>query len=823
MNNLIARIRRTRRGSAIVAMTIFAVIIGFSVAALMSFAMARRRETARLVLYNADLAAAEHMLDRIVSTAFFVGQNSPRQYAGSADGVRNIITEMKDNTGAGIPDTEHAAPGAVDQYEDDVFAVQRLAWGSIPITEAEVAEYGQELAPWMGFNLQVEVYRLVAWARANEDSGIALASSAKRSGVFVSRNVTYFAVPLFNYAIFYENLFELDGGQRIDVYGKVHTNEDWYLTSSSEVWYHQNCTVAGRFFGGIYNPLDGARRSWYSGSTNINIAKTRAGNLGPADPASTFSKLYNTTLINYNKGYLSSYIYNPASPNGNPIFTPTNASEVPTKWEPRDYDSNGDGTIDDMNSDGDTLDYLDGQDKNWAKNPKWVDQSRSMFNDFLRDRAHGVDNVRMPIEEQNSPYLLIEPPDQVSLLDPADPRRQRPLTSSGTSVFLSGNGLDLDYKPLPGQTADDPATIVPRFDKFDVSLAYQAAVVLEPQAGWMSLTDAQFLARMTDADTSNDPVKAYRYELTLNPGNPSAPVTRTKVPFTKLWYATPAAPTTKIPFVERKRIYNGREGKYVNLLDINVTKMKDYVRYTTTAEGAFKLSNPSSDLGGVAVDDGIIYVYQPTGNVPAGEQAGSRLINAGDLNPLVTYGGINDYKGLTFATNGPMYTKGDVNKTNRIPLMIAGDSINILSNSFNDATYATGSGNGPNATPSATETNAVFVAGNVPTKYNQYGGGGENYFRYLENWGSGNTHKFRGSILNLFESRIAMASWDKDATTAVNSGYYGAPKRDWGWDPTYAAGAAPPGIPTARQMAIGRWEMIGAKDIEGVLDSGLPL
>lgn len=795
------RFRSTRRGSAIVMMTIFAMIIGFSVAALMSFAVARRRDTARLIVYNADLAAAEHMLDRVVSTAYFVGQNSPRQYAGDSDGVRDLVAEMGGSTFMG------SDGGDGDPYDDDVVMVQTRALADTEITSDIITELGPELAPWEGFTLQLESYQLMAWARATGDAGIAYAGSFARPGVWVSRNVTYYAVPLFNYAIFYENLFEMDGGGRIDVYGKVHTNEDWYLTTSNEVYYHQNCTVAGRFFGGIYNPLDGQRRSWYAGSDKINIASVRNPGLAPGDPASTLARLRNQTLINKNKGYLSSHIYNPGDPNGNPLF---NAGD----WAQRDYDSDGDGTVDDMNGDGDALDYLDGPDRYWQDNPAWVDQSRTMFNNYLRDSSHGVDNVRLPIEEQNSPYLLIEAPDVESAIDPADPNRQRPLLSGGKAVFNSVEDVPVDF--------DDPNG--PRYDKLDVSLAYQASVVLETNAAlgnWESLSDSAFLTAMTNENPADDPVIAYRIELSKDEdGN----VIRTKEPFAKLWYNTGVG-GNKL-FLTRKRIYNGREGKYVNLLDINAGLLKEYLQYTTTDQGAFELSHPGNGLDNFEVDDGVIYVNMIQSTVAGTEEAGFRLSNAADLNGVVSYAGIEDYKGLTFATNGPLYTKGDINKTNKIPLMLAGDSINPLSSAFDDNTYSAASassansGNGPKATANSTETNAVFVSGNVPTRLNQYGGGGENYFRYIENW-SGKTHKYRGSILNLFESRIALGTWDKDNTAnGVNSGYYGLPVRDWGWDTSYAAGQAPPGIPTSRQMAIGRWQLMNSTDVEEVLENG---
>jgi len=76
-----------------------------------------------------------------------------------------------------------------------------------------------------------------------------------------------------------------------------------------------------------------------------------------------------------------------------------------------------------------------------------------------------------------------------------------------------------------------------------------------------------------------------------------------------------------------------------------------------------------------------------------------------------------------------------------------------------------------------------------------YGGGLENYPRFLEDWGGSATGRilhYRGSLVSLFESARAdlhVWSW---------RGYYNPPQRDWQFDTRFRDPAnLPPGTPNA--------------------------
>jgi hypothetical protein len=72
-----------------------------------------------------------------------------------------------------------------------------------------------------------------------------------------------------------------------------------------------------------------------------------------------------------------------------------------------------------------------------------------------------------------------------------------------------------------------------------------------------------------------------------------------------------------------------------------------------------------------------------------------------------------------------------------------------------------------------------------------YGGGLENFPRFLEDWG-GIRFTYRGSLVSLFDSQYALRrrwSW---------TNYYSPPARDWQFDNRFQDPAnLPPGTPTA--------------------------
>lgn len=177
-------------------------------------------------------------------------------------------------------------------------------------------------------------------------------------------------------------------------------------------------------------------------------------------------------------------------------------------------------------------------------------------------------------------------------------------------------------------------------------------------------------------------------------------------------------------------------------------------------------------------------------------------------------------KGFTLATAMPLYVWGDYNASNSTgsslsqnntvhtePAALMADSVSILSDNWQDSNTnkSTCTGGGPSA--KGTTINAACLEGIVPSNTNNaasnangYSGGVENFLRLLENWGSGNTLYYNGSIIVMFPSQFATNCWQQTGN------YYTAPNRSWAFDTNFFIGAdLPPLTPKSQGVIRGTW------------------
>lgn len=166
--------------------------------------------------------------------------------------------------------------------------------------------------------------------------------------------------------------------------------------------------------------------------------------------------------------------------------------------------------------------------------------------------------------------------------------------------------------------------------------------------------------------------------------------------------------------------------------------------------------------------------------------------------------------GFTIATNGPVYVHGHYNSDGNsgtgssttpdskpsneaeVPAAIVGDAITVLSSNFSVALSK-----GVKTVATFNEVSAALIAGqavSIPgTK--QTSGGVHNFPRLLETW-SGQTLRYRGSMVSLYESEVNTGPmWDD-----LFSNWYSPPTRDFGFHNFFSAANFPPGTPYVRDM-----------------------
>lgn len=272
--------------------------------------------------------------------------------------------------------------------------------------------------------------------------------------------------------------------------------------------------------------------------------------------------------------------------------------------------------------------------------------------------------------------------------------------------------------------------------------------------------------------------------------------------------ATLLGPKTNVYYagyswVTNVAFWDYREGKVAQVVQIDVGRFNSWLA-DVSANGGSNCNRTCSNDKGHGVDSVWAYngVAKDSSTLPA-----VRVANGIQL---------ASPSGFTVATPMPIYVLGDYNKqidaahvssgtntTYTYPAALMGDSITVLSTSWNDG-YSLG--HRSDTTPGArvavsTVVNAACLEGivqSVPSISGNYSGGVENFLRYLETW-SGITSTYNGSIVVMFPSIYATNYWSYGS-------YYTAPNRNWGFDYNFLdPNKLPPLTPMLKKLVRTSW------------------
>ncbi len=209
----------------------------------------------------------------------------------------------------------------------------------------------------------------------------------------------------------------------------------------------------------------------------------------------------------------------------------------------------------------------------------------------------------------------------------------------------------------------------------------------------------------------------------------------------------------------------------------------------------FRDRRESQDVLSYDIDMGVLKetaFFPPNGIMYASDNGSgyhaTRLKNADEI--LNSAGTNTD--GFTLATDMPVYTQGDINSVNKVPMAIITDALTVLSNNWDDANSSLSTGDRQATT---TTTNFSYITGNVETGGGNYNGGLENLPHFLETW-SGDTLHYTGSMINLWESQKG-DSYPSE---------YSPPFRNWAFDNDLSdPNKLPPGTPVVRTFVRMGW------------------
>jgi hypothetical protein len=220
--------------------------------------------------------------------------------------------------------------------------------------------------------------------------------------------------------------------------------------------------------------------------------------------------------------------------------------------------------------------------------------------------------------------------------------------------------------------------------------------------------------------------------------------------------------------LQHNAFYDYKEGTYVDVINVDMSEL-----FSWTGTDATRITN-------------ILYIW--FSGTTGGDYPAVRIADGDALgNPF------------TIATKHPMYVWGDYNDSGWEPSALMSDGITLLSNSWVDSQHQPGGTGGSLSGATTSRYYMAVLAGHTPTPCDHevpgctvtpadYGGGLENYLRFLENW-SGDTALYRGSLVSLHYSLSADGQWSYGY-------YYTAPTRDWAFDTRFEDPAnLPPGTP----------------------------
>jgi hypothetical protein len=220
--------------------------------------------------------------------------------------------------------------------------------------------------------------------------------------------------------------------------------------------------------------------------------------------------------------------------------------------------------------------------------------------------------------------------------------------------------------------------------------------------------------------------------------------------------------------------YNNRASKYVRMANIDLKKLSGVGYYKSNGK-PYTNHLPANGL-----------IYATRDDATSAEEPGIRLINGSEIYRI---------GGLTVVSNDPIYIQGDYNTVNKKATSVICDSVNLLSNNWNDANSSRVLSN---RTATNTTINTAFIAGVDNTTTGHYNGGLENYPRLHEDW-SNKTLSIRGSFVELWNSQIAQGAWQ------YGSPQYMAPNRNWDYDTDLNVNNMPPFTPWAIEAQRGSW------------------
>jgi hypothetical protein len=575
----------------------------------------------------------------------------------------------------------------------------------------------------------------------------------------VGQQIVLGQIPIFQFAIFYNDTMEIDPGANMNITGLVHGNTNVYIEPNSGVTltFSNYVSATGTLTLGE-NPLDPTSRG--TGTTLFS-----GGDLADVNP------------LNLPVGTNTSGTTTNVGANVNAILQVPPPGESPSSAIGTNRLYNQVDMIITI-SNGNTITVTSGVDLNNAatviSNNQWasfINTNGNFYN--MRDGAE-VDPVNIDVgnlRQWSATNTVLRP-----LLASSRGAGEADVESIFVvdQRYLSNAVVVTNYAVVTNTTSETTST-------------YPAPTTYVPPVTTNTSTTAG--ATFPGAGTYVPPILSTNLTSTTTSG---APTNGTYVGS----YSTNTSLTTTSS--------HPGSGTYTGTITTN--RFGGFTNYTYDAITGYTYNYISGYIYSAITG----YTYGHITSITTNATYTTNLVEYGEPGIVLTNGSTLPSNGLSVVTPDPAYVVGNwnvstdgvhvvtqsYNVADTLPSAVYSDAVTILSSAWNPAN-ATNSLDSRNALPDT--VNAALLTGIVPSDGSYYSGGVENFVRFQENW-SGVNFYYNGSMVEMFTSRIANYPWP--GTGVV----YNPPTRDWAFDTNFSnPSELPPLTPRVINLIRSRW------------------
>jgi len=610
----------------------------------------------------------------------------------------------------------------------------------------------------------------------------------------VGQQVLLGQIPIFQFAIFYNDTMEIDPGATMNITGMVHGNTNVYIDPNGVVLTFYN-DISGS--GGVLlseNPLDPSSRTTPTPTNLVVFDGAHLSDVIPLNlPVGTNTSGTTTNVAasvnailqvpppgeSPNSAIGTNRLYNQVDmiitiSNGN-VITVTSGVDVnnqATTISNSQWSSfiNTNGSF--YNGrDGTTVDPLDidvGALRQWSATNNVL---RPLLSSLRGSSYADVQSVFVTDERFMSNTVII------------------------TNVTYTTNTVATNTTSFPGANTYYPP--VTTNTSVTTGSSYPAAGTFVPPI---------LSTNTTSATTTNLPTTNYVGAITTN----TTVDTTSSYPTNGTYLGSVTTNTTLTTTSTHPN-----SGTYVGTITTNGSYPNRTYTYDAISSYSYNLdtSYTYSVISGYIYNGVTGYSYSAITGVNTNVSYTTNYVQYAEPGIVLTNGGTLPSNGLSVVTPDPLYVVGNWNVTNNngqgmlqtanvadtLPSAFYADAITILSPAWtpNNSTLGINS-----RTATADTVNAAILTGIVPSNGTYYSGGVENFPRFMENW-SGVNFYYNGSMVEMFTSQIANYPWPGTGTV------YNPPTRNWAFDTNFNnPSQLPPLTPRVIYLNRARWASI---------------